>query len=266
MRLFYDRQVYEFLGQKKYTDPNYDLIAKIRERMKNNKNVLIAIVGDTGSGKSWGSLRLAEVVTANEETEELDETKFNIENVAFNGIQFKKLINKEEESLKPGSATIVEEAGVNIASRRWWENFGTNAILQTFRHRRLFTILNLPHLKFLDEQAKTMLNGCFMMTGNIDQANNTSTMSPYFFNVNPLSGFKKTGFLILNNALISEITVNMPSLKLRRVYEERMKDYKNNLAKQEMYKELAQKKVVKKIERIKRELTSISGNTSEGED
>src|SRR3990167_10403204 len=92
-----------------------------KKRIAQNKNVIIVIVGKTGSGKSYSGLTLAKAFDA----------KFDKKQIAFKPKNFMEVINS---TLPPGSVIMWEEAGVGYASRKWQSE--TNLVLgylfQTF--------------------------------------------------------------------------------------------------------------------------------------
>ena len=72
-------------------------VTYIKQRITKNKNFLGFISGETGSGKSYSSLRIAE---------ELD-TDFNVDRCVFSGLELMDLINAN--GLKKGSVIVFEE-------------------------------------------------------------------------------------------------------------------------------------------------------------
>ena len=69
-------------------------ISYIKQRISKNKNFLGFISGQTGSGKSWSSIAIAE---------QLD-PEFNIDRCVFSGLELMALINSGE--LKRGSVSL----------------------------------------------------------------------------------------------------------------------------------------------------------------
>lgn len=128
-----------------------ELVVKpIKDRLlKHNKNFMCVICGETGSGKSYSALKLAEMIDPN----------FNINHVVFSGQEFMELLNKPDE-LPAGSVLIWDEAGVNMASRDFASLFNKllMKVLQTFRHRNICCIFTVPSFSFIDIQARKLLH------------------------------------------------------------------------------------------------------------
>jgi len=119
---------------------------------KQNKNYLMAIVGETGSGKSYAGLRLGI---------ELDPT-FNIDRIVFSPSEFMALING---GLPSGSVIMYDECGVSMDSRTWYSvmNRMINYVLQTFRHRNLIVLFTVPLMKFMDSNARQLMHAYIVL-------------------------------------------------------------------------------------------------------
>jgi len=196
-----------------------DFIRELRDRvLKKDKNLIITIVGATGSGKSFASLKLAEELMGGPGT-------FPIDQCAFSSKEFTELVNA---NLPKGSVIIFEEVGYNYSNRKWQSNFGNNAIMQTFRHQNLITIMNTPDNSFIDKQARLLTHAIFKMV-DIDHSNKQSIMRPYFLNVNPVQGHVSTGFTVMSDDLISEIRLGLPSKPLVKDYEKKKKEFTSGL-------------------------------------
>ena len=93
----------------------------------NNKNVLGANLGATGSGKSYRDLRMAELWYQYHFKEQ-----FPIENICFGVGSAMNLISKGK--LRKGEILIFEEAGVNLGSLDFQQRISKmmNYVLQSF--------------------------------------------------------------------------------------------------------------------------------------
>lgn len=191
------------------------LLNRIRRRvLKHDRNFICIILGDTGSGKSWASLRLAERLDPN----------FNIDNVVFSSKDFLKRMARA----KKGDAIVYEEVGVNMASRQWWKNFGSLAVMQTMRFRNTILIMNAPVLKFIDSSSTDLIHATFKMT-RIKQTEGCSYMRPLLIETDGQIEFTKKAYPLINNVLISEIRVPKPSVKIRHEYKQKSEEFKNKL-------------------------------------
>jgi len=77
--------------------------------------------GQTGSGKSWSALSIAEML----------DPDFHMRQVIFKGTELLALINSNK--LKRGSVIIWDEAGIDLSNRAWMS--ATNKLLNLyFKH------------------------------------------------------------------------------------------------------------------------------------
>ena len=60
-----------------------------------------------------------------------------------------------------------DEAGVGMNARDWYtiQNKILGMILQTFRHRNLMTVFTVPHISFIDVQARKLFNIAIVAQG-----------------------------------------------------------------------------------------------------
>tara|TARA_Y100000310_G_scaffold158454_1_gene157861 strand:+ start:122 stop:1009 length:888 start_codon:yes stop_codon:yes gene_type:complete len=136
-------------------------LERIKTRLlRNNKNWLAICCGDTGSGKSYSALALANAISPRGITIK--------RNVVFNPIQFMERVNNKAD-LKKGDIIIFDEAGVGMSSREWYsvQNKLLGSILQTFRNLNLGVIFTTPNLSFIDVQARKLFHN-YMETSTID--------------------------------------------------------------------------------------------------
>lgn len=159
-------------------EPN-PFVKEILERVwKKNKNVLIVIVGGTGSGKSYTALRLAY---------ELDPTfshKTLRQRLAYKPDHFFDIVNS---GLVKGQAMIIDEGGVAQDAREWhsFNNKAINQILETFRHENLFVIFAVPALKYIDVGARRLFH-YYLEALDVDINRRLNKAKIYVFQYNPL--------------------------------------------------------------------------------
>ena len=187
-------------------------ITYIRQRISKNQNFLGFISGQTGSGKSWASLSLAE---------QLD-NDFNEKNVVFNAEELMDLINAG--TLKRGSVIVFEESGVEFNNKSWASitNKTINYLLQTFRHKGFILIMNSPYMDFLDSGMRKLFHAEFQ-TISIDRNKGSCKLKPQLLEYNARHSkmyYKRLQVRTLKGFVpISFLNVCKPSPELINVYE-----------------------------------------------
>jgi len=158
----------------------------IKWRIKRKKNVIIIIVGATGSSKSYDALTLAVQVR------DIFGTNFTVkDNLDF---KFDKLLEKMRLPKNQGAGIpfIFEEVGsvVSGASAREWQSKMNKfffSFMQTSRHRQqimIMTTLNFANLE------KGVRNLCHMLmeTQSIDYNKKIAYVKPFILQINPKTG------------------------------------------------------------------------------
>ncbi len=226
-------------------------ISYIKGRIKRNKNFLGFISGQTGSGKSWSSLRIAE---------ELD-PEFKIDRVVFSGLELMNLINKEGE-LNKGSVIVFEEVGVELSNRNWASvtNKMLNYLMQTFRHRCFILIMNSPFMDFVDASTRKLFHAELTTIG-IDFNKKQTKLKPQLIQYNSrLQKFYYKRLKVITTEGILPVNiwrVNKPSDKLLADYEQKKRDYTDAL----------NKKIMTELQKLetkdnkKNELTEVQQDT-----
>lgn len=125
--------------------PNY-----IKSRVDKNQNYVLLFVGQTGTGKSYAAMSLAEEVDPN----------FNINRIVFSAEEFINILNQDEELVR-GSVIMWDEAGVGMPAREWYSisNKVISYVVQTFRVRGYILIMTTPSLKYIDSQIRSLFHG-----------------------------------------------------------------------------------------------------------
>lgn len=115
--------------------------------LKQNKNALILMAGDTGSGKSVSACAIANGI----------DPTFNFENLDDRIAKSAEEFLEKTSKMSAGQVIIWDEAGVGLSSAEWWEraNILVNYVLQTFRHENIVVIFTAPTMKDLDAKART---------------------------------------------------------------------------------------------------------------
>jgi len=153
-------------------------VSHIRNRLhKENRNFLCAVVGPTGSGKSWLALRLAEQVDKN----------FDIQQCVFNAKDFIALLKSGK--LKRGSCVVFDEAGVNLNARNFQSqtNKALHYINQTFRSSNYAVIYTLPDFSFLDKGIRKLCH-TLLQTVRLDRGRKICWVRPLMVENNAQTG------------------------------------------------------------------------------
>ncbi len=158
----------------------------VKKRIENNKNVIIMFNGGTGSGKSFGCIELALLIS------KMFGTSFSIKgNLAFT---FQDLLKKMkgEDNQEPGTVFIMEEVGAfgsGAAAREWQSKVNRFffSFLQTSRHRNQILILNCPSFSYLEKGSRELVHFQFESLG-IDFRKKLSYFKPFAVQVNRRTG------------------------------------------------------------------------------
>jgi len=124
-----------------------EIWGRLNER---NQHFMAVLVGPEGSGKSYTSLKIAELV----------DPTFSAERVMFDPADFlEKLQEWKAAGETKGKMVVVDEAGVGIGTRSWYEKdqIKLNKVLQVIRDENMGIIFTVPSLKDLDSQARRRL-------------------------------------------------------------------------------------------------------------
>lgn len=149
-------------------------IKRIRGRLCfQNKNWLAIICGQTGSGKSYSAISLAQKIVGDK----------GAWYVVLDAIEFMTLINSGK--LRRGDIVIFDEAGVGMSSREWYsvQNKMLGAVLQTFRILNVGVIFTTPDLSFIDVQARKLFHN-YLETAYLDQKEELAYLKIYDIQVN----------------------------------------------------------------------------------
>jgi hypothetical protein len=186
-----------------------------------DNNALWAVVGDTGDGKSYASLRLGEVLDPN----------FTIDNVAFNIVEF--IEKAYDDSFGRGSVIILEEGSVEASALEWHSKSNRifSKILDIWRHQNRMGIINLPNFQALEKGARRRTTGIVKMQYAVP-------WKPYSQGVFYHSRFGKvedrftTPIPVIRGKKRKHIRFKYPSEELVEAFEERSSESKEDTAKE----------------------------------
>jgi len=195
-------------------------IYTIRGRILKNKNAILTIVGETGSGKSYGALRLGEML----------DKEFSIARVCFTPFEFLKLIDDHLKGIKKlpaGSVIIVDEAGVQYSARSWqsFHNKVLGLLSQSFRSLNWIVIFTLPSLGWFEKQAR-QLTHFVLIADHIDYSRNMAYFKLIEMTTNPITGEIQPHYPMKRKPsgeleITKFVTFKKPSEALNEAYEQK---------------------------------------------
>ena len=193
-----------------------------------NENFVIIAVGMPGKGKTMGSCSLAELLD-----DDFDESR-----VAVNYTEFFNLINNHDPPLPPGSVIIYDEFQQSANSRDWQNvlNRAISDVVNTFRSRRLITIITTPRMALIDKNVRCLLN----MRMDFKRKNlrkKYSVAVPYFQEVNNTRYTKQESWewmpRIFEHGIkkkMNAIHFSLPTIHLRKAVDRKIDDFKRQVA------------------------------------
>ena len=206
-----------------------NLITFIRKKCIDfRENFVILAVGMPGKGKTMGACTLGQL---------LDPT-FDESRVCVSYQEFFGLINDQVPPLPPGSVIVYDEFQQSANSRDWQNvlNRAISDVVNTFRSRRLITIITTPRMGLIDKNVRSLLN----MRLDFKKKNmrrKVSTAIPYFQEVNNTRFIKSEAWEWIPRITeggvkkkMNNIEFSLPSLKLRRAVDLKIDEYKRQVS------------------------------------
>ena len=204
-------------------------------RVKQNKNNLVAIVGSTGSGKTWSAISICDMMSKE------SGVYFGIENIVFTLRDLMALINSDK--LVKGSCIIFDEPQVSISSREFQSeaNKVFNYLLTTFRLKNLSLFFCTPYEDLLDLSTRKLFHAKFL-TLSIDRNAKKVILKPMTteYNSHQRKFYEKFLRVAYKEDEDDEYTkrvlkswgVSKPSEDLIKLYEEKKLNFTTELNKQ----------------------------------
>ncbi len=189
------------------------LLQWFRRRLESNRNVIALFVGQTGSGKSYSAIRLAERVDPN----------FSVDRIVFTVEDFMALVNSD---LPKGSVIIFDDAGLGINARLWQDLsariFGM--LTQGFRYKQINTFITVPDESFIERQSRKLVHIRFEAT-DVQGMMKMKLLSRNTFDPeHPLAKFPRIHRGIAE-IVLKMVKFRLPTAELTRKYEEKKKEY-----------------------------------------
>lgn len=191
----------------------------IKKRIENNQNFLGCAVGQTGTGKSYSMISLAEIL----QDGTLDEADVFMKSSDFIR-RLKEILEDKTKSYK-GKVLIWDEAGKDLNAKEWQKkaNRVVNVVLQLFRKENLIVLFTLPYFSFLDSDARKLVHAIFE-TKKIDRENKKTILKAKLIQVNQDTGKMYKKFLKANHngkgvSPIKRIELPLPNKDFLPIYE-----------------------------------------------
>lgn len=202
---------------------------RIKDRCTNrNMNSLCVVCGQTGSGKSYISLGLANIV---------DPTfADNVEKrVCFTVRQFRTLLADKEHELPKSAAVIFDEIGVDWNARRFQsaKNIQMGDILQTCRYKNLAVFMTVPALRMVDLTARRLMH-FYLESKYVEQSTQRNVYKGYGIEMRPFEGesWKRNIYYVGWDGMTCKLGVvkqDKPPDKVCNVYERIARRYKDSI-------------------------------------
>lgn len=186
------------------------IIYHLKQRLtKKRKNALILIVGDTGGGKSYAALKMAEAI----------DPTFHPGRIAhMRGSEFIRILTTEK--LRRGNVVIWDDVGKGLKKRDWYDvvNKAIVDVLQVFRVLGLCVIFTCPDASFIDSNAISLFHYWGEMT-TIDYTKKKSKMKFFKIQKNRRTGKTYWHYIRVAGKKITRLVTGLPSRELIRQYE-----------------------------------------------
>jgi len=186
--------------------------------VRKNQNVLLAVTGSTGSGKSYACLSIADhwYISYFKEA-------FPVEtNCCFSIGEVLKLLSGKK--LRKYEIIILEEGGVNLGNLDFQSRVSKlfSHVLQSFRSMNIILIMNLPVLTMLNKSARLLLHAHFITAG-INYQRKRSQLKPFLHQLNQSTGKSFWKYIRVGThgsfVPIKRLTFSIPSDELLEIYE-----------------------------------------------
>lgn len=182
------------------------------------------ITGKPGSGKSYTGVAIALEVT------KLTKVPFSMKHLVFSPQEFLDVYN-DEELTPPGSVIIYDETGVTFNSKDTYDekNKLFAKLLQTIRHRAILVIFTAPDLSNIALDGRKLLHW-WLKTESIQKKEGICVIKPYTVEVNQRDGKILFPYPVYDGEQLTVLDVEVIPDKVSEAYEERAKQYKDDLA------------------------------------
>ncbi len=124
-----------------------------KQRLKENRNLVVLFSGKVGGGKSYGSLSVADYLTPSMQV------GYNLDSLVYSIPEFIQKV----KTLPPGEVIIMDEAGITAGSRDTMtrDSKVLSKVIQSIRYLQHCTMFSLPNINFLDKAIRLMIDVVF---------------------------------------------------------------------------------------------------------
>ncbi len=212
------------------------ILTQVESRHRKGLINVIHVVGLPGTGKSWGCIRLGELIS-----ERLHgKNEMTSKRIVDNLLDLLKFIRQVK---KRGEVVVVEEAGVLFDSRRAMsgENVDAGKIFDTLRKKGVIVIMNNPISRDLDSKL-VRLSTLMLQTVSLNKTEERVLIKPLRLQTNPDTGKTYRHRLKQDGKEVHRCWLGKPNEETTNEYEQMKDSFLNNLydvlvAKQEKKKE-----------------------------
>lgn len=208
------------------------------------KNFLCFVTGQTGSGKSYSAISMAEIYA------KMYNIDFNPEYHVISSLkELLQLITEPEETrkIKYGSVIVFDEPQVEGSSTDWQSdiNKALAQLVSTFRNQRLVIFFACPYKEQVSKQTRILFHGEFRVEG-YDLKTKMSKIKPRFLEWNSKSQdfyykmliveYKEKDKSVMTINKLNKWHVPLASKSLLDVYEGKKKKFTDDLNKKLLQK------------------------------
>lgn len=206
------------------------------EWVQKNRNRVIFLVGDIGSGKSVTALTYKYILDSMKAGHPISPNEFEWEDITFDPKMFLQRVNEAPEHV-----IIFDEAGVGAHARRWYDaaNIALSQAAQVFRYKRNIILATVPRLKMVDKHLRDVAHEIHVASG-VFVRNRYNIVFPRMINYNANEDktyFVRYRMLVPVNGkhvqiMLNYILVPMPPRWLYDEYEKLQAEFKDSVLNQ----------------------------------
>jgi len=190
--------------------------------LKRDGHINILISGRTGTGKSWGALKINEII----------DHFFNVNRIVWSVKEYSMLM---KHPFKSGSAFLFEEAQHGAHNRNYFskDNKGLFYLLSTLRHRNYLTCFTLPERGTIDKQSLELMH-IHLISKFIDTKNKRTYFELYIPNKSYFKDKVYYNNMTIRQSLgtckVKGVWIHKPSDELLKAYKVKKYNFTKNLS------------------------------------